>query len=166
VLHRQEVHAIMREPPISPVRPKPRRDSRAARARADAVSSGQAARFCYVTSDTIVNWIRADRLPAQRTAGGQYRIRVGDLLAFMRENGMSTALLEAERDVRPYCWEFHCEVGSPPASSRPSCEGCLARRAGTLNCWEIHGLLPLTARRVERCDRCDYYLRYGAGHEP
>jgi excisionase family DNA binding protein len=126
-----------------------------------ALSSGQAARFCYVTSDTIVNWIRTGSLKAQRTAGGQYRICVTDLRAFMVAGGMSTALLDAEADIRPYCWEFHCEVGSPSASSRAmGCEACLVRRSGTLNCWTLHGLLPVTARRVGQCEQCDYYRRF------
>ena len=65
-----------------------------------AYTTGQAARFCYVTSDTILNWIHAGSLMAQRTAGGQYRIRREDLIAFMREHGMRTDVLEADRPVR------------------------------------------------------------------
>ncbi len=151
----------MSQPPIGQDHRK--RGSRAASPGdpGQALSSGQAARFCYVTSDTIVNWIRADSLKAQRTAGGQYRICVADLRAFMVANGMSTALLDAEADIRPYCWEFHCEVGSPSASSGAmGCESCLVRRSGTLNCWTLHGLLPVTARRVEQCGQCEYYRRF------
>jgi excisionase family DNA binding protein len=133
---------------------------------AQALSSGQAARFCYVTSETIVNWIRADRLQAQRTAGGQYRISLADLRGFMLANGMSTALLDAEADVRPYCWEFHCEVRSASASTGASaCASCLVRRSGSLNCWSLHGLLPLTARHVDRCADCEYYRRFHLSDE-
>jgi len=126
-----------------------------------ALSTGQAARFCYVTSETILNWIRSNELKAQRTAGGQYRIRVADLRQFMTENGMNTCLLEEENDIRPYCWEFHCEICSPAASAAPRiCEDCLVHRSGTLNCWELHPLLPLTARRVQHCRDCEYYKRF------
>lgn len=62
-----------------------------------AYSTGQAARCCFVTSDTILNWIHAGSLEAQRTAGGQYRIRREELLRFMRAHGMNTDLLEEKR---------------------------------------------------------------------
>jgi excisionase family DNA binding protein len=131
-----------------------------------ALSTGQAARYCYVTSETILNWIRSGGLHAQRTAGGQFRIRLQDLRAFMAEAGMSTALLDEEKDIRPYCWEFHCEIsaryGRP---SREVCEGCLVHRSGTLNCWELHALLPLTARKNDRCSECEYFLRYQSSED-
>jgi excisionase family DNA binding protein len=126
-----------------------------------ALSTGQAARFCYVTSETILNWIRANRLKAQRTAGGQYRILLDELRVFMAENGMSTALLDAEKDVRPYCWEFHClGLARSGAQSREICDACLVHRSGTLHCWELHGLLPVTRRRFDHCGDCDYYLTW------
>jgi excisionase family DNA binding protein len=127
-----------------------------------ALSTGRAARFCYVTSETILNWIRSGELKAQRTAGGQYRIRIEDLREFMARNGMDTSLLEQEARIRrPYCWEFHCAIGTPAASAAPRiCEDCLVRRAGTLNCWELHPLLPLTARRVLHCHECEYHRRF------
>ncbi len=127
------------------------------RAAVQALSTGQAARFCYVTSETILNWIRSSRLKAQRTAGGQHRILLEDLRDFMHESGMSTALLDTEKGIRPYCWEFHCRVTA--RDSRPSrevCELCLVNRSGTLNCWELHGLLPVTRRRFDRCLDCEY----------
>jgi hypothetical protein len=43
-----------------------------------------------ITSYTIVNWIHTRALKAQKTAGGQYRIRLGDLRDFMRANDMRT----------------------------------------------------------------------------
>ncbi len=133
------------------------------RAMVQAFSTGQAARFCYVTSETILNWIRSNRLKAQRTAGGQYRILLDDLREFMHESGMSTALLDTEKGVRPYCWEFHCQVTARyNRSSREVCEGCLAHRSGTLYCWELHGLLPVTRRRFDRCIECDYYRSWGS----
>lgn len=133
-------------------------EARHRRAKTQALSTGQAARYCYVTSETIVNWIRANRLRAQRTAGGQFRILLADLRSFMVENGMSTGLLDAETGVRPTCWEFRCEVtaryGSP---AQEVCQDCLVRRSGTLNCWELHGLLPVTRRRFNACRDCDYH---------
>lgn len=128
------------------------------RPRVQALSTGQAARFCFVTPETILNWIRSNRLMAQRTAGGQYRVPLEGLRSFMIENGMDVALLDAERDMRPYCWEFHCQATSRYGSpSREVCEDCLVHRSGTLNCWELHGLLPVTRRRFDVCGDCGYY---------
>ena len=131
-----------------------------------AFSTGQAARFCYVTSGTILNWIRSGRLNAQRTAGGQYRVLAEDLREFMVENGMSTKLLDAEENERPYCWEYHCQISAQYGSpSLDVCENCLVHRSGTSNCWELHGLLPLTARRFDRCEDCDYMQKFGSDRE-
>ncbi|MFH1575141.1 MAG: excisionase family DNA-binding protein [Acidobacteriota bacterium] len=128
-----------------------------------ALSTGQAARFCYVTSETILNWIRLNQLRAQRTAGGQYRIRLTDLRQFMVERGMDTSLLDEEWGFRPYCWRYHQEAGTAAESAGPDlCKHCLVRRSGTLNCWELHALLPLTARRVLDCSTCPYYGRFAA----
>jgi excisionase family DNA binding protein len=131
------------------------------RERTQALSTGQAARFCFVTAETVLNWIHAGRLKAQRTAGGQFRVLVEDLRAFMSSAGMETRLLEAEKDIRPYCWEFHCQIsaryGSP---SLEVCDNCLTHRSGTLNCWELHGLLPITRRRFDACATCDYHQRF------
>lgn len=75
---------------------------------------------------------------------------------------MSTGLLDAERGVRPYCWEFHCEVTARyGSSSQEACEDCLVRRSGTLNCWELHGLLPMTRRRFNACHDCEYHWTWG-----
>lgn len=122
-----------------------------------ALSTGQAARYCYVASSTIVNWIRTGTLEAQRTAGGQYRIRVGDLRAFMRANEMRTDLLEEEQHIRPYCWEFHCQ----PGEQASACDDCLIRRSGTDNCYELRKALPPHEYLVKDCTSCEYYRIWG-----
>lgn len=122
-----------------------------------ALSTGQAARYCYVTSYTIVNWIRTGKLEAQKTAGGQYRIRVCDLHTFMRASGMRTDLLEEEQHIRPYCWEFHCD----PGEEIPTCENCLVRRSGTENCYELRGAIPLSECLFDDCENCEYYRAWG-----
>ncbi len=122
-----------------------------------ALSTGQAARYCYVTSYTIVNWIHGRRLRAQRTAGGQYRIRLGDLRDFMRANQMRTDLLEEEKGIRPYCWEFHCQPGEEPSA----CEGCLVRRSGAENCYELRSAIRLPECLFRECTSCEYYKVWG-----
>lgn len=120
-----------------------------------AFTTGQAARYCFVTSDTIVNWIHAGTLPAQRTPGGQHRILLMDLLAFQRAHGMSTALVEAELNVRPYCWEFHC-TGKPAEG----CKACLVHRAGALDCCALGAHVDRSRSQRPRCEDCEYRERY------
>lgn len=136
------------------------RDRSQEQGRRQALSTGQAARLCFVTPESILNWIRTKRLMAQRTAGGQYRIRVGDLRTFMLENGMDTAALEQQAGEPVYCWEFYCrEAARYGLLSQEVCEQCLVRRAAARHCWELHGLLPLTRRRSNSCVDCAYYRK-------
>lgn len=132
-----------------------------------AFTTGQAARICFVTPETILNWIKGGRLKAYRTAGGQHRIRTEDLRAFMVESGMEPSLLDMEGAGRPLCWDFHDEEEGRYGSARASrCGECLVKRSATMNCWELHGLVPLTVRRVDRCEACAYFRRYGPGAAP
>jgi len=122
-----------------------------------AMTTGQAARCCLVTADTIVNWIKAGRLPAQRTAGGQYRILRRDLRSFMRAQGMNTDLLVDPADVRPMCWEFHAGAdGQPPAA----CAGCLVKYLGVRDCFKLMGMRPDSSAPRGRCEDCEYYRRW------
>lgn len=41
------------------------------------------AKFCDVYPSTVVNWIEAGKLPAQKTGGGHHRVTRGDLVAFL-----------------------------------------------------------------------------------
>lgn len=120
-----------------------------------ALSTGQAARFCLVTADTIVNWIKHQHLPARRTAGGQFRILVRDLRSYMSERGMKTDLLDAEFDARRYCWEYgRCAEASPIMGV--DCEDCLVFRSRTLNCFELRAALTSQPEQLEACARCEY----------
>ena len=130
---------------------------RGARSKDSALSTGQAARYCYVTSYTIVNWIRSGKLKAQKTAGGQYRIRVGELRDFMRETEMQTDLLDAEENIRPYCWEFYCQL----SEQLSACDDCLVHRSGTERCYELRGEVPLSECLFHDCTNCEYYQTWG-----
>ncbi len=123
-----------------------------------ALSTGQAARYCYVTSYSIVNWIRTGKLKAQKTVGGQFRIRVDDLRQFMRENNMRTDLLEEEQHIRPYCWEFNCQPGEEGFGR---CEACLVYRSGAENCYELRGVIPPSECLFHDCTSCAYYQTWG-----
>ena len=129
-----------------------------------ALTTGQAARCCFVTSDTMVNWIKAGLLRAQRTAGGQYRILLSDLRAFMCSRGMSTELLDDAPGDRLMCWEFHSGTGAGELD-RSVCDSCLVNSLGVLNCFKLMGLRPGKGHLHERCEACDYFRRWGDARE-
>lgn len=52
------------------------------------LSAPKAATLCGVSRNTICCWIRDNKLPSYRTAGGKYLIRPGDLISFMQGNQM------------------------------------------------------------------------------
>ena len=47
------------------------------------LTTGQAARYCYVSNATILNWIKQGKLTAYTTPGGHFRIRLPDFLSFL-----------------------------------------------------------------------------------
>jgi excisionase family DNA binding protein len=47
------------------------------------LTTGQAARYCYVSQATIINWIKKGKLKAYATPGGHYRILLPDFLSFL-----------------------------------------------------------------------------------
>lgn len=130
-----------------------------------ALSTGQAAQYCLVTADTIVNWIKRNKLPARRTVGGQYRILVQDLREFMHSQGMVTDLLDHAFDERKFCWEFRNTPGAEPLMAA-SCEDCLVRRSQALNCFELRAAMSAQAEDLDVCIRCRYLCRWRLGEVP
>lgn len=142
-------------------RKKRRNKRRKTRSRAGwGVSTGTAAKHCFVTSDTIVNWIKAGKLPAQRTAGGQYRILVCDLREFMREQGMSTEGLETGNQTQPLCHDFHSQ--GVPKPEPEVCANCVVRHLGAFNCFRLMGMRPGKGHRYGECEECQYYRSWGS----
>ena len=127
--------------------------------RTRALSTGQAAKYCLVTADTIVNWIKRNDLPARRTVGGQYRILVEDLRRFMIERGMKTDLLEEELDSRKYCWEYCERTGFAPMQGQ-SCADCLVQRSLTLNCYELRSAFSCQSEELDVCGDCLYLAEW------
>ncbi len=124
------------------------------------LTTGQAARCCLVSPDTIVKWIKTENLPAQRTIGGQYRIFVDDLRAFMVRNEMSTALLDAEFDSRPYCWEYHHAARGEGDVPGAPCNECPVYRAKALNCFELRAISAKENWARPDCQGCGYFRRW------
>ena len=51
-------------------------------------STSEVAKFCHVTPDTIRKWAEANRITVFKTPGGHRRIRLNDLIDFMRDNNI------------------------------------------------------------------------------
>ena len=57
------------------------------------LDTGEAARLCDVSINTVVRWIERGLLPAHTLPGSRFRrIMRADLEAFMREHGMEKLL--------------------------------------------------------------------------
>lgn len=135
---------------------------RGAGCRKQAVSSGQAARYCLVSPDTIVNWIASGKIPAQRTVGGQFRIRLNDLRSFMVDHGMRTDQLDDETNYQPVCWEFWGPRSerNGETSQGLSCRLCPVYRSEATVCWKIRPLLPGGTVRATTCSNCLFFSSF------
>lgn len=123
------------------------------------LTTGQAARCCFVSPDTIVNWIKAGRLTARRTVGGQYRIMLEDLHAFMQAEGMSPQEDPDASDQRPMCWQFHTQADAGKPGPSP-CADCMAKHLGVRDCFKLMGLRPQSGRAHGNCEECAYFQRW------
>lgn len=124
-----------------------------------AVSTGTAARYCLVSPQTIQNWIQSRGLPAQRTGGGQYRIRVEELRTFMIQHGMSVA--ELDRDLygsqQLHCWEFFAATPAHSAHA-DQCQACVVYRCQALRCHELRQHVDhQKIHCAKACGECEYY---------
>jgi excisionase family DNA binding protein len=118
-------------------------------ARNKLLSTGKASKLLSVTSDTILKWIKQDKLPAVKTAGGHYRVpqeAIGTLLNGpaekpLQQTSFSADSIASSDNLMPsgslmYCWEFFAADGK----SRTECQNCLAFRAHALKCFEMNHL--------------------------
>ena len=124
------------------------------------VSAVAAASQCRVSVNTIAQWIAAGQLPARPARGGDYRIRVDDLRAFMKAHEIQTDLLEEDQGPLPTCWEFWSSLdqtgGCHPAAI--SCAKCPVYRSRAAVCYEVRPLLPGGTVRAPTCLDCIYYV--------
>jgi excisionase family DNA binding protein len=124
------------------------------------ISTGQAAKICSVTRDTVLKWIQSGYLPARRTAGGHHRILRSDLDAIVGFPADSEAPAPAEeRTISPdikFCWEHHGD-----GEVTDECRACAIYAMRAQRCYEVLRLAPDTVQSGIRCQRecseCGYF---------
>ncbi|NQT35479.1 excisionase family DNA-binding protein [bacterium] len=118
------------------------------------LTTGQAATLCSVTSDAVLKWIKAGKLPANRTPGGHYRIRRNDILSILSSERTSSSDKRRSRSFQ-YCWEYNSKTGE----INQDCLQCLVFQAKAYRCYEMRHLPTGHARSfcAISCEECDYY---------
>lgn len=129
---------------IKPVRPK------------EYLSTGEAAELCSVTPDTVLKWVRAGKIPAQRTPGGHHRIPLEAIEGYLQGKGQAGAV-RMPGETYQYCWEFNSPSGVIPEG----CRRCIVFRSRTRRCYEMT-TLPAESGYAgvyceENCRECDYF---------
>ena len=125
------------------------------------ITTGNAARLCSVTRDTILKWIKKGILKAVRTPGGHYRVLEESIRPFMAVHTSIQTLepvngKESQTDMIP-CWEYM----SPDGAVTESCQECLVYRAKALRCFEVAPLGEDSGYRGKfcktSCQECEYF---------
>jgi excisionase family DNA binding protein len=122
------------------------------------VSTGKAAELWAVSRDTILKWIKAGKLSAEKTVGGHHRIRVD-----ASKNSSLSCSIRAENDTR-YCWSFNAKNGIISAD----CLDCIVFKVKAKNCYLLasvrkkDGFKGVYCKRS--CDRCEYYRSRTVSH--
>ena len=122
------------------------------------LTTGQAARFCSVTPDTILKWIKKGRLHGTRTAGGHYRIQREDLVPLVVSRPPDSLIPQVDpKDLR--CWEYLGDRGT----TRDDCRQCVVYRVRAARCFLMADMEPEVghSRRFcqSTCEDCVYYRR-------
>ena len=130
--------------------------------KSELLTTGQAAKVCRVTPDTILKWIKRGRLEGVRTAGGHYRIQRQDLepLAIPSRAADSHAgQLPASHPRGIRCWEYLGERGAV----RDDCRDCVVYHVRAARCFKMAGMEADIGhvRQFCRgsCEDCVYYRR-------
>jgi len=127
------------------------------------LTTGQAAALCHVERDTVLKWVKCGKLPAERTAGGHYRISRRELDRFLERRRSAPAARNAPGAEQPpaplRCWEYLAEEGR----IRDECRQCAVYRVQAARCFELLRLeCELGHRRLfchGSCEDCAYYRR-------
>jgi excisionase family DNA binding protein len=120
-------------------------------------STGQLAKLFSVTPDTVLKWIKQDKLSALRTAGGHYRISPEEVDSLLPQEKLSAPRVSLRDQHFLYCWEFFAEK----RKTRPGCQDCLIFHSQALKCFEMNELPSGSGAKcgscADSCGRCAYY---------
>src|SRR5512134_1145536 len=114
------------------------------------LTTGKAARLCSVKPDTVQKWIRHGRITAQRTAGGHYRISLGDIGPFLTESHRAKWFAPPPAQCKPQplrCWEYLSDNGTV----REDCKKCVVYRVRAAWCFEVLGIVPTAGHAQQFC---------------
>jgi excisionase family DNA binding protein len=145
--------------------------------RSDLLTTGQAAKLCAVTPDTVLKWIKKGRLKASRTAGGHYRVALPDLRPFLagfgqgeepRVSTQATVHVSSHDGTEATaeevsCWEYLAVDGSV----QEECKQCVVYRVRATRCFLMAGLEGDVGHSRQfchgSCEDCVYYQRLQGG---
>jgi excisionase family DNA binding protein len=129
------------------------------------LTTGQAAKLCSVTPDTVLKWIKKGRLPAKRTAGGHYRVSRRDLDPWAEASTLQGAISPLPEDLPEVegqevpCWEYLSENGEV----RPDCRQCVVYRVRATRCFLMAGMEADVGHARQfcqgSCEDCVYFRR-------
>ena len=122
------------------------------------LSTGQVAKEFSVTPDTVLKWIKSNKLYAHRTAGGHYRIAEEDLNSFRDKKtttGIDATCIDSENNL--YCWEFMENKGL----STTKCKDCIVYNTQTKKCYKLATLPEEIGHQRTFCNKqcsvCEYF---------
>jgi excisionase family DNA binding protein len=145
--------------------------------RSDLLTTGQAAKLCAVTPDTVLKWIKKGRLKASRTAGGHYRVALPDLRPFLAGFGQGEEPEHRRQPTAPVsshdgteataeevsCWEYLAVNGNV----QEECKQCVVYRVRATRCFLMAGLEGDVGHSRQycqgSCEDCVYYQRLQGG---
>ncbi len=124
------------------------------------LTTGQAAKICSVTPDTVLKWIRSGRLRATRTPGGHHRVSQSDLLHVLNSE---QAIIHQDENARTpgqhlfrYCWEFNGN-----GELLDGCRECVVYLMRAKRCYEVvERAREIGHNKVfckQSCEECEYY---------
>jgi len=116
------------------------------------LSTGQVAKKCSVTTDTVLKWIKRGKIKAYRTAGGHYRIAENEINYLDLKDDIDST----DIDNNIYCWEFMSKDGT----INEKCQTCLVYRTKAKTCYKLAGLEDEAGVQKSFCDISCQYCNY------
>ncbi|MBI4677131.1 MAG: excisionase family DNA-binding protein [Elusimicrobia bacterium] len=122
----------------------------------DILSTGQAARLCSVTRDTVLKWIKLGKLKAVQTPGGHYRVRRASIRPYISTEPASQ---DPKRDSKTlsFCWEYH----SGGRDLERHCRECIVFKSQAQKCFLMAGLGAQAGHAgvhcKDNCYECEYF---------